>query len=137
MYVLLFYQQYFIFSNAVQYVLHIATCYDTLMMRCEVYERFDFDFKNACFEWDENKEKDNFRKHGVRFGTAAKVFLDPDKLIRRDYEHPGERYCILGRVGKILFVVCTFIDAETVRLISARLASIPEKERYKNGENRL
>ena len=42
-----------------------------------MYEYFEFDLENASFEWDEEKERINFRKHGIHFKTAAKVFLDP------------------------------------------------------------
>ena len=101
-----------------------------------MYEYFDFDFENAEFEWDDEKESTNFRKHGIHFKTAAKVFLDPNKLIRVDEEHTSEqRFDVLGKVGKILFVVCAFNDGNTVRLISARLATVPEKERYNYGED--
>ena len=55
-----------------------------------MYEHFDFDIKHASFEWDEEKDRLNFRKHGIHFATAVKVFLDPDKLIREDEEHPEE-----------------------------------------------
>ena len=101
-----------------------------------MYEYFDFDFENAEFEWDDEKESTNFRKHGIHFKTAAKVFLDPNKLIRVDEEHTSEqRFDVLGKVGKILFVVCAFNNGNTLRLISARLATVPEKERYDNGED--
>jgi hypothetical protein len=67
---------------------------------------------------------------------SDEVFLDPNKLIREDEEHPEElRYDILGRVGKILFVVCAFRDRNVIRMISARLATAPEKERYEYGED--
>ena len=68
-----------------------------------MYEHFEVDLDNTSFEWDDEKEKLNFMKHGIHFTTAAKVFLDPDKLIREDEEHPQEqRYNILGKVGKVL-----------------------------------
>ena len=101
-----------------------------------MYELFDIDLSNISFEWDNEKDRINFKKHGIHFKTAAKVFLDPNKLIREDEEHPEElRYDILGRVGKILFVVCAFKDKDVIRLISARLAVGPEKERYEHGED--
>ena len=100
-----------------------------------MYEYFEFDIEDALFEWDEEKDKLNFTKHGIHFKTAVKVFLDPNKLIRVDEEHSGEeRYNILGRVGKVLFVVCTLRKRNTIRIISARLASLPERERYEDGE---
>lgn len=76
------------------------------------------------------------RKPPPTRSTAAKVFLDPNKMIRKDEEHlEEERYNVLGKVGKILFVVCAFRDENTVRLISARVAAVPEKERYNHGED--
>ena len=101
-----------------------------------MYEYFDFDIANASFEWDEKKDRSNFQKHGIHFSTAARVFLDPNKLIRQDEEHEEEeRYDILGKVGKVLFVVCVFRKETVVRLISARVASVPERKRYEYGED--
>ncbi len=100
-----------------------------------MYEYFDFDYEHAVFEWDEEKAAYNFIKHGIRFETASKVFADKNKLIRVDEEHPWEkRYNILGKIGKILFVVCTFKSGNTVRIISARRATELEKARYEYGE---
>ncbi len=101
-----------------------------------MYDNFDIDLNNASFEWDEEKDRVNFIKHGIHFKTAAKVFLDPNKLIREDEEHVQElRFDILGKVGKILFVVCAFREQNTIRLISARVASKDEKARYEYGED--
>ncbi len=101
-----------------------------------MYELFDVDLDKLSFEWDEDKDHKNFVKHGIHFKTAAKVFLDPNKLLREDEEHPEElRYDILGRVSKVLFVVCEFKEQNVIRLISAQLATSPEKERYEYGEN--
>ena len=99
-----------------------------------MYRYFEFDFENAVFDWDELKDEENFRKHGIHFKTALRVFKDENKLIRDDEEHlQEERYNVLGKVGKVLFVVCAFKDEKVVRIISARLASIPEKRRYELG----
>lgn len=101
-----------------------------------MYEEFDVDLSDLSFEWDDEKEQLNFRKHGIHFKTAAKVFLDPDRLIREDTTHGEElRYDIIGKVGKILFVVCTFRRENTIRLISARLATAAEKWRYEYGKD--
>ncbi len=101
-----------------------------------MYSFFDFDLSQMSFEWDEQKDQKNFAKHGIHFRTAAKVFLDPNKLIREDEEHPEElRYDILGKVGKVLFVVCAFKEENVIRLISARIATPIEKERYEHGED--
>ncbi len=101
-----------------------------------MYEHFNIDLENVVFEWDEEKDHRNFIIHGIHFKTAAKVFLDPNAIIREDLEHPKEeRYDVIGMVGKIIFVVCTFKKANTIRIISARCASKPEKERYLNEED--
>ena len=95
-----------------------------------------FDFLSAQYEWDDEKERINFTKHGIHFKTAVKVFLDPNKLIREDLEHPEEeRYDVLGRVGRVLFVVYTFRHENTVKLISARIATKDEKRRYEYGDD--
>jgi uncharacterized DUF497 family protein len=36
------------------------------------------------FEWDESKNRQNLRKHDVRFETATLVFEDPHSLTQRD-----------------------------------------------------
>lgn len=101
-----------------------------------MYEYFDFDYKNTVFEWDEEKAASNFVKHGIRFETASKVFADENKLIRYDEEHPWEdRYDVLGKIGKVLFVVCTFRKGNVVHIISARCATASEKARYEHGKS--
>ncbi len=37
--------------------------------------------ENLNFEWDENKNSMNKRKHGVSFEEAASVFYDEDALV--------------------------------------------------------
>ena len=62
--------------------------------------------------------------------------IDLQNEVREDLEHSSEeRYDILGRVGKVLFVVCTFRRENTVRLISAKIATAAEKWRYENGKD--
>ncbi|MCQ2362825.1 MAG: BrnT family toxin [Acidaminococcaceae bacterium] len=96
-----------------------------------------FIFEDMSFEWDDNKDRINFNKLGIHFSTAVKVFKDPNLLIREDIEHSEEvRYNVLGKIKKILFVVCLLKKENNVRLISARLATKDEKERYlENGED--
>ena len=52
------------------------------------------------FEWDKNKEKINFEKHGVKFEDAQNAFLDPYRIIHKDLEHSGkeERYYCFGKI---------------------------------------
>jgi hypothetical protein len=88
------------------------------------------------FEWDENKNRQNHRKHEVHFATAALVFDDPYALTQRDYTFDDEERCItLGAVGRgsILLVVPTFgaeKGEEVIRIISARGAKSHERRAY-------
>ncbi len=86
------------------------------------------------FEWDEAKAKANFKKHGVLFETAAKVFLDKNLVEIYDEEHSmdEDRYIAIGKAGDVLFVVYTE-RGENVRLISARLATARERRLYYHG----
>ena len=63
-----------------------------------MFECFDIDLTNASFEWDEEKDRINFMKHGIHFRTAVKVFLDPKKMIREDEEHPEDAEFIVDEV---------------------------------------
>lgn len=83
------------------------------------------------FEWDEEKNRINKRKHGISFETAAFVFDDENYIEMYDFEHSidEDRYIAIGRVGDVLFVVFTE-RKENIRLISARLATEPERRLY-------
>jgi uncharacterized DUF497 family protein len=55
----------------------------------------------AFFEWDDNKDRRNQRKHCVSFKEAQYAFLDPDRVIAQDLKHStGEkRYYCFGEVS--------------------------------------
>lgn len=55
----------------------------------------------ARFEWDEDKDRENRRKHGISFAVAQYAFADPDRVLAEDTEHSEEepRYFYFGRVG--------------------------------------
>lgn len=92
------------------------------------------------FEWDEEKAVKNFRKHGVRFETAIKVFDDPLAVSSQDRIINGEcRWQTVGTVEAcILLVVAHTVqetaDAEIIRVISARRAEPKERRRYEHGK---
>jgi uncharacterized DUF497 family protein len=85
------------------------------------------------FEWDPAKAADNLRKHGVSFDEATEPFGDPLSLNMPDPNHAAreERFLVLGlsRSGRILVVSYAERGVRT-RLISARLASRSERQRY-------
>ena len=83
------------------------------------------------FEWDEDKITINKEKHKISFETAAYVFDDPYYIEMFDFEHSvdEDRYIAIGKVGDVLFVVFTE-RKDTIRLISARLATNAERSLY-------
>ena len=56
------------------------------------------------FEWDEEKAAANFRKHGIRFETAVRVFQDPNLMEDYDDDHSRkeDRYKVIGKVDQIV-----------------------------------
>jgi hypothetical protein len=90
------------------------------------------------FEWDEEKDAENQRKHGgIAFSSAALVFDDPDVRFRTDRVVDGEqRWHAIGAVEKaVLLVVHVYReenenDEEIIRIISARQANQRERRIY-------
>lgn len=86
------------------------------------------------FEWDENKNRANRRKHGIDFRDAVYVFSDPYALSIPDDEHSDdeERWVLLGKNLKqqMLLVVHTYRHHDKIRLISARKATAAEQADY-------
>lgn len=91
--------------------------------------------ETLSFEWDENKNAINKKKHKVSFEEAQTVFYDEAALLIDDPEHSQEeeRFIIMGLSQKAnLLVVChCYRASETViRIISARKATKSESKYY-------
>lgn len=112
------------------------------------------------FEYDENKNQTNIKKHGISFKSASRVFFDYDRIEFYDEENSifEDRYdtigdlsagnitltknsdTIIGNIGidDILFVVYTErikrnekgINIDVIRIISARYATDFERGLY-------
>ncbi len=87
------------------------------------------------FEWDENKNKSNKKKHGLAFEVASLVFQDPYLLSVPDHRHAEERWQSVGLIHETIIHVAHTIeedknDEEIIRIISARAATPPEGKRY-------
>lgn len=87
------------------------------------------------FEWDENKNQSNIKKHGISFEEASSVFYDDEALIINDEAHSQkeERFVLIGFSYKYnLLVVCHCYrqNEEIVRIISARKAAKNEQKEY-------
>jgi uncharacterized DUF497 family protein len=68
----------------------------------------------SSFEWDETKNRDNQRKHGVSFHDAQYAFLDTRRVIAKDlsYSQKEQRYYCFGlnREGTGILTVRLCID---------------------------
>ena len=117
-----------------------------------------FSFGGMTFEYDEEKNRRNRKKHGIPFRYAARVFFDEERIELFDDSHSvdEERYDTIGSASvgtlnvigslkadtdgwdDILFVVYTERSAigtdgkrvDIIRLISARLATNFERGLY-------
>lgn len=86
------------------------------------------------FEWDDEKEQRNIKKHGIDFSTAALVFGDNNRIEKYDDLHSDEedRYITIGSIGGVAVVVMVVYTERgtAVRIISARMATKREREAY-------
>jgi len=84
------------------------------------------------FEWDENKNAQNLKKHGISFEEAQEIF---DGIVftaideRFDY---GEiREISIGAIQGVVIVTVVHTERnQLIRIISARKATRQERETY-------
>ena len=88
------------------------------------------------FEWDPKKARSNLRKHKVSFEEAATALRDTMSATGADPDHSitEDRYVTFGvsERGRLLVVAHTD-KGDTVRIISARVASTGERKIYEEG----
>ena len=90
------------------------------------------------FEWDENKNKTNLKKHGIDFIEAQTVFYDDSSIVFDDPQHSTDenRFVIIGQsFNSNICLVCHCYRQENkvIRIISARKATKKEVDRYVKG----
>ncbi len=85
------------------------------------------------FEWDENKSRPNFEKHGYDFEDASQIFYRPI-LLRRSDRNNEERWIAVGTFDDRLIAVIFTRRGETIRIISARRARKHEERTYRHAE---
>lgn len=91
--------------------------------------------KEILFEWDENKNQINQKKHGIDFEEAKTVFYDDNAILFDDPDHSGEeeRFLILGiskHENLCIISHCYRSDDNIIRIISARKATKKETKTY-------
>ena len=85
------------------------------------------------FDWDAEKDRSNEAKHGVASSEAATAFGDSLSITVPDPDHSvGEaRFVLLGLTYLGRLVVVSHVEAqESIRIISARLATRRERKTY-------
>ncbi len=90
------------------------------------------------FEWDENKNIANQKKHGIGFEEASTAFLDQRAIQFDDPEHSDDetRFLLLGMSSEVnvcLVCHCYRESDSVIRIISARKATKKEEQRYVRG----
>lgn len=114
-----------------------------------------FTINGMLFEYDDDKNQKNIKKHGISFPVAARVFFDYNRIEMYDEENSidEDRYDTIGNISAesgiatigsgveskdILFVVYTerFTtnsdgkEIDVTRIISARMATNFERGLY-------
>jgi len=92
--------------------------------------------KDLYFDWNEAKNKANFRKHGVSFEEAKSVFFDENALLIADPDHSEneDRFVLLGLSAKLRLLLvchCFEVDDGLIRVISCRKATRREMSLYR------
>jgi len=85
------------------------------------------------FVWDEKKNRDNVRKHGIDFRDVVDMFSHP-MLVRLDrcQDYGEDRWVGVGLLKSTVAVVVyvEWEDEETIRIISARKATTYESDQF-------
>ena len=91
-----------------------------------------YEVDGSTFVWDEVKAQLNWRKHGIRFEEAVSVFADPAFVLVDASRNDEQRDAVIGfdTQARLLFVVHIELDANYIRIISARRAEAHEEARY-------
>ena len=73
------------------------------------------------FEWDDEKEAINQKRHGISFMEAQEVFYDRNRIIAQDEVHSKKEerlYCI-GVTSKGILTVRFTVRGNHIRIIGA------------------
>ena len=87
------------------------------------------------FSWDDRKERENQRKHGISFDEATTAFADENARLKHDPDHSRDedRFILLGFSAKLRLLVVVHAyrqDDKEIRIISARKAVPKERKQY-------
>ncbi len=112
-----------------------------LRLSCKLAEKSRYViFYSMKFEWDNQKNQSNIIKHGFDFVDASRIFKLPMIVEYDERENYYEdRLIAIGLLdGRVVVIVYTEPDEETIRIISLRKALSHERKYYEQYiKNRL
>ena len=75
----------------------------------------------TTFQWDEDKNGENQKKHGVSFEVAQRAFFDQHRVIAEDIDHSEreDRFYCIGQVDEGIVTVRFTYRKGTIRIIGA------------------
>ena len=73
------------------------------------------------FEWDENKNSENIKKHKVSFEKAQDAFFDENRIILEDIKHSvsEKRYFCIGKTDEGILTVRFTMRGQIIRIFGA------------------
>jgi uncharacterized DUF497 family protein len=88
------------------------------------------------FVWDPGKASINLDKHGIAFEQARQVFFDPFVRLEDASDHGEPRGAAIGLTEdwSMLFVVHLWRENDSIRIVSARLATAQERGSYEDSK---
>jgi uncharacterized protein len=84
------------------------------------------------YEWDDNKNNLNFKKHGIKFEEAIEIFKGIVFTALSDNKQINEiRKISIGKIQDIIIIVVIHTDRNgRMRIISARRAGRKERSKF-------
>ncbi|NEQ38149.1 MAG: BrnT family toxin [Okeania sp. SIO3I5] len=84
------------------------------------------------FEWNENKNQQNIRKHGISFEEASEIFYGiVFTTIDERYDYGEIREISIGAIQGVIIITVVHTERNgNIRIISARKATLKERKIY-------
>ena len=86
------------------------------------------------FEWDPEKDRANRAKHGLSFQDASELFsrgVDCLEIYDEAHSIHEDRFIAVGPIRRgVIVVVYTEREGDVLRILSARMATERERDRF-------
>ncbi|MCL2845847.1 MAG: BrnT family toxin [Chitinivibrionia bacterium] len=78
-------------------------------------------FEEDIYEWDQNKNLDNIKKHGISFEEAKEAFYDKNRCVYIDIKHSyvEQRFYCIGMCKNDILTVRFTLRGSKIRIIGA------------------